>query len=150
MPKSDPRKKRASKPNAVTFTQEGAAILELAGGHRAIVDIVDYAAISCYRWHRSGKAPLYYASTNSVIGDSVKHGTSLHSFLAGDGGRMEVDHRDGDGLNCRRVNLRTATRSQNNANQRKQAGRSSRIQGRDVGCSSRPLEGNGRLRWQSR
>jgi hypothetical protein len=39
------------------------------------------------------------------------------------------DHRDGDGLNNTRANLRSATRSQNAMNRRKQKGTSSRFKG---------------------
>lgn len=49
----------------------------------------------------------------------------------------EVDHRNGNGLDNRRENLRPATHRQNLANQRPQVGRSSRFKGVswDVGRS---------------
>lgn len=43
----------------------------------------------------------------------------LHRFIMGAPKGLQVDHADGDGLNCRRNNLRLATRSQNCANAKK-------------------------------
>ena len=115
------RKRGASIPNPIRLDGDVVA-LDLGGGYEALIDATDYSVVSRYRWHRSGRAPLFYATTNSIKGDSVAPGTSLHVFLASNGGRLDVDHKDGDGLNCRRRNLRTATRSQNMANQRKVRG----------------------------
>lgn len=42
----------------------------------------------------------------------------LHRVIMNAPAGMEVDHIDGDGLNCRRYNLRICTRSQNRMNQR--------------------------------
>jgi hypothetical protein len=44
----------------------------------------------------------------------------LHRFILGvSDPKIEVDHKDHNGLNCRRKNLRIATRKQNMGNQRK-------------------------------
>jgi hypothetical protein len=54
----------------------------------------------------------------------------LHRFLLGvTDPKILVDHRDRDGLNNQRENLRIATNSQSNANQRKITGGSSRFRG---------------------
>src|SRR5690242_15474624 len=42
----------------------------------------------------------------------------LHDLIMRPPAGYEVDHRDGNPLNCRRSNLRIATRSQNNSNRR--------------------------------
>lgn len=43
----------------------------------------------------------------------------LHRFIMGvTNPKIQVDHRDGDGLNCLRTNLRTATHQQNMMNRR--------------------------------
>jgi hypothetical protein len=43
----------------------------------------------------------------------------MHRLIAGAGPRESVDHRNGDGLDNRRNNLRIATQSQNGANRPK-------------------------------
>lgn len=49
----------------------------------------------------------------------------MHRMLLGvTDHRVEIDHIDGDGLNNRRANLRTATRAQNARNMMKSRGRS--------------------------
>jgi len=54
----------------------------------------------------------------------------MHRQIMGEPVGMLVDHRDGDGLNCRRLNLRAATHQQNMMNRtRRQAGKSSRFIG---------------------
>jgi hypothetical protein len=63
----------------------------------------------------------------------------MHTLLMP--GAAQIDHRDGDGLNNRRENLRPATRTQNNANQRKYRG-TSRYKGVSWDVSSR--------RWRAR
>jgi hypothetical protein len=44
---------------------------------------------------------------------------AMHIALMGRRDEMEIDHIDGNGLNCQRANLRWATRAQNMANRRK-------------------------------
>lgn len=53
----------------------------------------------------------------------------LHRFIVGAPDGLEVDHKNGDGLDCRRSNLRLATRTQNAANRSKQWGTVSRFKG---------------------
>lgn len=44
---------------------------------------------------------------------------SLHRLVCQADDSQDVDHIDGNGLNCQRANLRQATRQQNNANRRR-------------------------------
>jgi excisionase family DNA binding protein len=53
----------------------------------------------------------------------------MHRLIAGAARGEEVDHKDGDGLNNRRVNLRICTRRQNNMNRKKGSGCSSNFKG---------------------
>lgn len=66
----------------------------------------------------------------SRIGDGyvgTPNGVYLHRLIMPNS--LEVDHRNGNGLDNRRENLRPATHKQNLANQRPQIGRSSRFKG---------------------
>lgn len=45
----------------------------------------------------------------------------MHRAILGINSKTKVDHKDGDGLNNQRQNIRVATTSQNGGNRRKQA-----------------------------
>jgi hypothetical protein len=99
-----------------------------ANGRFVEVDDDDYVLVSQHRWFiqqgKRGEAspPLFYAKTKTAAGRHLY----MHRLIAG---FAEVDHRDGDGLNNRRSNLRDATHAQNAGNARKQPGRTSQFKG---------------------
>lgn len=84
--------------------------IELTRGLRATVDDED-ADLATLNWYAVPSGRTFYARRRS---EAIK----LHVVV---GARMgiagEVDHIDRDGLNCRRSNLRSATRAQNTYNQ---------------------------------
>lgn len=85
----------------------------LNDGLYAIVDAASRDLIAGYRWRvlRGHNGKLYaYAKR-----------TYMHRLVAGTPPGFETDHINGDGLDNRRANLRTATRSQNKANMGKPA-----------------------------
>lgn len=87
----------------------------LPSGHVSTIDTNDLVAVKNYAWHAlRGKTSLYvYAQ----IGRPQKS-IQLHRLILGFP-KSDVDHRDGNGLNNRRKNLRPASESQNGANARK-------------------------------
>lgn len=91
----------------------------LTRGKVAIVDLID-AELGQFNWralHPSSTANVWYAARRPGVCNIHLHRVvAQRAGLAIDG--MEVDHRDGDGLNCRRSNLRSATRIQNCHNAR--------------------------------
>jgi hypothetical protein len=95
-----------------------AKLLPLSRGLYTIVDDADFVALSCFRWHaQSHPGYGYYAarrSYNCTSGkdDSILMHRQIMEFPIG------VDHRNGDGLDNRRANLRVANQSQNAANSR--------------------------------
>jgi hypothetical protein len=92
-------------------------------GRVAIVDPEDFdraIARGAWRSHRSNRGRTYYARVTTKSGDHA----FLHRFLLGAGAGDVVDHRDGNGLNCTRLNLRVTTRALNNTNQPKRGARS--------------------------
>lgn len=101
--------------------------LKLTRGLYAVIDAADYGRVKHLRWaahiEPSGAA---YAYSNGIRG--VCPAIKLHRLIAGSP-PCDVDHEDRDGLNCRRSNLRPATRAQNNANRASKAGASSRFKG---------------------
>lgn len=87
--------------------------ITLSCGRVAIVDLIDYAAYGALAWHslRSPqKADRYYAH-RTIAGKTVY----LHRLIAKPPSGVLVSFRNGDSLDCRRENLRGATRGQSNA-----------------------------------
>lgn len=97
----------------------------LSNGERCLVDIVDYDRLVKYPWH---KHPMgyAYAHLSSTLPD--RKNVLMHRFIL-DNPKSHVDHINGDKLDNRRINLRPATTSQNNANQKKQLNRTSIYKG---------------------
>ena len=116
------------------------ATLPLApdGAYTLLVDDCDLAVVREHVWRVSKHGPVRYAMT-------AYRGATLyvHRLLMGPppARGMEVDHRNRDGLDCRRQNLRWATRSQNAANS---AGRPS--SSRYKGVHWDPITGKWRAR----
>lgn len=80
------------------------------------IDTADYETVRPYSWSALVKPRTTYAKT--VVEKNGKKTTLLmHSLILPDA--KVVDHRDSDGLNNRRNNLRTATHRQNSGNVRK-------------------------------
>jgi len=108
------------------------AEIQLTRGMVALVDDADLPLVSGYAWYpllrSDGAGKGFYAS--GVAAGSGKSGRKWllmhHLVLPATG---QVDHRDGDGLNNRRENLRPCTSSQNAANARKQMVATSRFKG---------------------
>jgi len=103
------------------------AEISLTKGKVAIIDAVDLPVVSQLSWYASirkykYKENTYAAAWGGLIG--IKRIIWLHRLLLGilDRPEVEADHRDGDGLNNRRSNLRICTRAQNARNGRARAG----------------------------
>lgn len=95
--------------------------IPLTQGYVALVDDADYEELSKYKWSAKVLARTVYA-VRSVRKESggFTH-AYMHRVIMGNPEDMEVDHRDGNGLNNVRANLRLATRANNRANSRKVA-----------------------------
>lgn len=89
----------------------------LSSGHTTVIDDADFPIIDGYGWYLSvGKGVnKLYVQARSKSDYRVK--VLMHRLILGVSGNVQVDHRDGNGLNNRRDNLRECTQSQNLANQ---------------------------------
>ncbi len=84
--------------------------IRLHTGELAWVDACDAHLVRGRKWHAKRGAYTTYARTRLSKGVFLY----LHQLILPD--VPQIDHKDGDGLNCRRDNLRPATRGQNSAN----------------------------------
>lgn len=100
------------------------AEISLTRGLIAIVDDDDAAVISGFSWNafRCRSAKTWYART--TVYSPTKQDIFMHALILPAPPGMEVDHKDLNGLNNQRSNLRLATRSQNMANRVWHVGRS--------------------------
>lgn len=94
----------------------------------ALVDDSDYVAVSEFKWRAQKGGRSFYAARSlpRVLGKAPT--LLLHQFLVPSS--EQVDHRDGNGLNNQRENLRPATAVQNAQSfRRKKAETTSRFRG---------------------
>jgi hypothetical protein len=109
---------------------------EKAAGRLARVDDGDYELVMQYRWNvREQKGPtgtVWGAWAKAKVPGGQGAEIYMHTLLTG---WPRVDHRNGDGLDNQRSNLRPASAAQNRHNQRPHGQHSSRFKG--VGWNKR-------------
>jgi hypothetical protein len=93
----------------------------LTQGFVALVDDEDFERVSQHKWRAMVCSNTVYAVRDLLSVKGKQKIQSMHRFVLGlSGGHApEVDHEDHNGLNCQKYNLRTATRTQNQANAQK-------------------------------
>jgi hypothetical protein len=99
-------------------------IIPLAGGHFALVDDEDYERVSALKWHLS---PTGYGAARTPRPERKL--VQLHRFILNPPDDMQVDHINGNGLDCRRENMRLATHQQNQQNRPGEKRRLSKYKG---------------------
>lgn len=97
--------------------------LKLSSGAVALIDVDDWTAVSAYRWHEARDRWGSYAVANVTVEDRRTQ-IKLHRLITRAPHGQQVDHRNHNGLDNRRANLRIATPSQNAANNRPTSSRS--------------------------
>jgi len=118
------RDKELLAPELVQALAEGARLIPLTQGRFAIVDAEDYDRLSEHKWHVMKCVRTEYAG-------SYQDGKYIlmHRVLLNAPHHRIVDHRDGNGLNNRKHNLRLCTHQENLYNQRPRLGGTSRFRG---------------------
>jgi hypothetical protein len=94
----------------------------VSGGLVALVDDDDLELVQQFKWLRfaPSKSRIVYADRVWYEGRRLRH-QLMHSLIIGVRG---IDHRNMNGLDNQRSNLRIANQSQNGANQRARGGSS--------------------------
>lgn len=93
------------------WIKETDVFLDLGGGREVVFDLDDLSRVNQHRWSYSppnGRRTKGYAQAN-VDGKTVY----LHRFVMKAVKGEEIDHRDHNGLNDRKSNLRRVTHSEN-------------------------------------
>lgn len=94
--------------------------IPLDKGMVALVDDADYALVSAYKWHALKCCNVWYAFHTLPRVNGKKKTIRMHRLIMGFPPNV-VDHKDHDGLNNTRGNLRHATNAQNAENLRKRS-----------------------------
>jgi hypothetical protein len=113
------------KRHAVVQPEDAAyRLIPLTQNQNAIVDLSDFDWLMKWNWiaHRNHPKKTFYAVRKGQKGEA--NTVFMQSFIVG----SEVDHRNRNGLDNRRGNLRACTDSQNQAN-RKAFGKGSKFKG---------------------
>jgi len=110
--------------------------IPLSQGKVALVDSADWELLSKFRWHAAKRCQTYYAASMQFR----DFGYYLHRVITGAKPGEHVDHKNGNGLDNRRDNLRICTNAENRRNTRKTRG-VSRFKGVTLGRNpGRPWE----------
>jgi hypothetical protein len=99
--------------------------IKLTQGKVALVDDGDFESLSRFTWHAHNNSGKWYAMRRTSRRADYRS-IGMHNEIMG---ALEIDHRNGNGLDNRKENLRLATRSQNIANSKLHRDNSSGIKG---------------------
>lgn len=105
--------------------------IPISRGLFATIDREDYERVTNggkWKWTALPTKWTAYVRRN-VTRDGRQHSLYLHRFIMGDREGFEIDHIDGNGLNCSKSNMRYATKAQNAQNQKLKKSNSSGIKG---------------------
>jgi len=93
-------------------------LIKLTRGKFAQVDDEDYEWLNKKKWHTHFDTVNWYAKTSFKKNENYPlKVTSMHRYILGlTDPNIRVDHKDRNGLNNQRNNIRIATATQNNAN----------------------------------
>lgn len=107
----------------VITADETIARIPLSRGMFAIVDRVDLHLVRGRKWHACERNRVWYASSYA------SKPPLMHRLILDAPENVKVDHRDGDGLNNTRANLRLATHAENMRNSRLKVSNTSGFRG---------------------
>ena len=95
-------------------------IIKLTRGQQTIVDDDVYEWAKNYKWYANKYGKNWYAVRHYTTinnGERKRHTLYLHHCVLGFPlNKLEIDHRDGNGLNNQRDNLHIVTRRKNTLN----------------------------------
>lgn len=111
------------------------AFVPLTQGYEAVIDAADIGLVNGVNWRAhverraDGSIINVYAVRWAGIQNGKRRYVAMHRVIAETPDGMETDHKDANGLNNRRHNLRSATTAQNQHNARMPTHNTSGIKG---------------------
>lgn len=91
--------------------------IQLTQGMEALVDDSDYLWLNQWKWYAHKVKHTYYAKRKTRLANGSYKLISMHCTIMQPSDNEETDHRDLNGLNNQRHNLRNCTHRQNGMNQ---------------------------------
>lgn len=92
------------------------AFIPLSQGLEAVIDAADVPLVEGRNWHAVLNRNVHYARACAPRVRGRRRMIPLHRLILSPPDEMLVDHIDGDGLNCRRSNMRLASIAENGRN----------------------------------
>lgn len=103
--------------------------IPLTQGEFAIVDAKDFVWLNEKKWGLAKNGKMFYAVRTETINGKSKS-IYMHRLILNISHReIKIDHKDGNGLNNQRNNIRIATTGQNTANSSSYANSTSKYKG---------------------
>lgn len=93
--------------------------LDLSRGKIAVVDDEDFDRLSHFRWWAMEPKPGRFYATTALNIDGKRKFILMHRMILSPRQDQLIDHKNGDGLDNRRTNLRICGFSGNSANSRR-------------------------------
>lgn len=105
--------------------------IELTQGKVALVDDADFEWLSQFRWHvcKSKVSNTFYAARWTLRVDGVRSYVLMHRLIIEASSTEQTDHKDGNGLNNTRENLRSCSNTENQQNKPMQLNNTSGYKG---------------------
>lgn len=101
----------------------------LSNGGVCLVDDCDYEYLNSFKWYRKKGNKTFYAERYLGKVDGKYRHIYMHKEIMEKNGGLRIDHKDENGLNNQRLNLRFATHGQNLANRKVRKNSSSKYKG---------------------
>jgi hypothetical protein len=102
--------------------------ITLSQGKIAIVDDEDFERVNQFKWFAKKDENTWYARRTVRI-DGKRKNIHLHTFIMNTALGFVVDHKNHNGLDNRKENLRLCSKSQNQHNQKLRQGGTSQYKG---------------------
>jgi hypothetical protein len=102
--------------------------IQLSNGGTVLIDDEDFVYISRFHWYSYKHGYTYYALRKKRPGKGSSN-VQMHREIMKNPECFEIDHKDGNGLNNQKSNLRICNRSENLQNSRKRKDNTSGYKG---------------------